>query len=71
MAKPANFPERKRQRQIRAMRRLKAMTKGKPNSPPQSNHEEFEVLKAAVQTSKRHVRTKKDRSAQGRFGRSA
>ena len=71
MTKPANFPERKRQRQIKALRRLGPATAGKPNSPSRSNHEEHLALKAAIATANRDVRTKKDRTSRGRFVRAA
>lgn len=73
MTKPANFPERKRQRQESALARIKATTAGKPEKgiAPKSNLEEIRKLSEATGTSKRHVRTKKDRSARGRFNRAA
>jgi hypothetical protein len=74
MTKPANFPERKRQRQIRALFRLGLNTAGKPEKgiAPKSNAMAIAALKAAIdagdQTSKF---TKKDRSARGRFMRAS
>lgn len=72
--KPANFPERKRQRQMRALNRLAASTAGKPDKDiaPRSNDAEAVVLMAAVnEGSQRDVRTKIDRSDRGRFYRAA
>ncbi len=67
MTKPANFPERKRQRQMKALDRLQPFTKkGKV-----SNVLEIEFLRAAVAYDKRSKRTKKDRSGAGRFFRAA
>jgi hypothetical protein len=72
MTKPANFPERKRQRQISALARLAPMTKGKPGRDPQPNGLAIAALKAAIaEGSQREVRTKKDRSARGRFHRAS
>jgi hypothetical protein len=70
---PANFPERKRQRQLRALARLKASTAGKPwkGIEPRSNDAEFLALHRATAESQRDVRTKKDRSDRGRFTRTA
>jgi hypothetical protein len=71
MTKPRNFPERKRQRQIRALSRLSNMTAGKPwkGIAPKSNDAEFLALHRATADDLRDVRTKKDRSAGGRFAR--
>lgn len=73
MTKPANFPERKRQRQLRALERIKPRTAGKPEKgvATRSNAAEMAALSAATAHSKRHVRTKEDRSAGGRFSRSS
>jgi len=71
MTKPANFPERKRQRQLRALARISAATAGKPRkgTEPRSNDAEFLALHRATADDLRDVRTKKDRSAGGRFAR--
>jgi hypothetical protein len=72
--KPANFPERKRQRQLRALARLKASTAGKPwkGVEPRSNDAEFVSLhRATSEGSARDIRTKKNRSDRGRFTRAA
>jgi hypothetical protein len=73
MTKPANFPERKRQRQERALSRLALSTAGKPDKgiEPRSNLEAIKTLKSRVDGSKRDVRTKKDRTVRGRFSRAA
>lgn len=74
MTKPANFPEAKRLRQIKALGRLSAMTAGKPDRgiEPASNAAEIKTLKAAINAgSQRDKRTKKDRAARGRFLRAA
>lgn len=63
--KPANFPERKRQRQQRALDRILLY----PTSPKQDA--EIAVLRAAVATPLRDKRTKKDRTSRGRFIRAA
>jgi hypothetical protein len=57
MTKPANFPERKRQRQLGALARIQPFTKAKV-----SNVLEIEALRAATATSKRDVKTKKVRA---------
>lgn len=69
--KPANFPERKRQRQIGALSRMKTQTAGKPEKgiPPSSNHSAIAALRSATLNSRRDVRTKKDRSKDARFFR--
>lgn len=69
--KTMNFPEKKRIRQIKALGRLSAMTAGKPQSPSKSNAEEIAILKAAIATDKRSVRTKKSRADRGRMFRAA
>lgn len=69
--KTMNFLEKKRQRQIRALKRLAAMTAGKPNRPSRSNADEIAFLKAAIATDKRGVRTKKNRADRGRMFRAA
>lgn len=58
MTKPANFPERKRQRRLRALARLKA----NKTSGLQADHT-IRVLtdRAVVVGSQRDVRTKKNR----------
>lgn len=73
MTKPANFPERKRQRQLRALARLAPMTNGhaRHNTQPRSNDAEFVALHKATAEDARGVRTKKDRSAGGRFNRAS
>lgn len=53
MTKPANFPERKRQRQLGALGRLR---------PSRSNNPELLALLRATETSKRDVKTKKVRA---------
>ena len=69
--KPANFPERKRQRQIRALSRMKTQTAGKPEKgiQPSSNHIAIAAIRRQTLDSRRDVRTKKDRSKDGRFFR--
>lgn len=62
---PKNFPERKRQRQFGALERLSDVTKAGI-----SNAAERKTLLNRVAEDKRGVRTKKDRSVSGRFGRS-
>lgn len=72
MTNPANFPERKRQRQLGALKRLSLISeKGKDNSS------EFAALHAATAVNLRDVRTKKHlatasaaRAARRKFGRS-
>lgn len=66
MTKPANFPERKRQRQVRALARLPKMTGG-----GKSNDAERNLLRIVHFGSRRDVHTKKDRTARGRFVRAA
>lgn len=64
MTKPANFPDRKRRRQITALSHIKPVSKkGK------SNADEITNLKNAINNPLPHF-TKKDRSATGRFERS-
>lgn len=63
--KPKNFPERKRQRQIRALDRIFQL----PTSPDQDA--EIASLQAATAAPLRDKRTKKDRSKEGRFTRAA
>ena len=63
--KPKNFPERKRQRQLRALDRIFRL----PTHPKQDA--EVEALQAATATPLRDKRTKKDRSKEGRFPRAA
>lgn len=62
---PKNFPERKRQRQFAALERLSDATRAGI-----SNAAERNALMNRVAEDKRGVRTKKDRSVSGRFGRS-
>jgi len=68
MTKPANFPERKRQRQIRALQRLSNNTAGhpargsKPFAAPKSNDAERLALFAATEFIKRNLKTKKVRA---------
>ncbi len=78
MTKPANFPERKRQRQIAALKRLGRMTAGKPEQgiEPKSNDAIFAALNAAIGMNVRDVRTKKQmatatpaRAARRKFAR--
>jgi hypothetical protein len=71
MTKPANFPERKRQRQLRALARLSPMTRGSVRHEPRSNDAEFVALHKATAEDMRGVRTKINRSADGRFNRTA
>lgn len=74
MTKPANFPEQKRLRQIKALGRIKPRTAGKPDKgvPTASNAVEIEKLKAAIAAGDQSgVHTKKDRSTRGRFIRAA
>jgi hypothetical protein len=74
MTKPANFPERKRQRQIRALFRLGLTTAGKPEKgiEPKSNALAIAALKKAIDAGDQSSKsTKKDRTARGRFVRSA
>jgi hypothetical protein len=67
MTKPANFPERKRQRQISAIARLPKMT-----AHGKSNDAEYVALGKSIHLgSQRDERTKKDRTARGRFVRAA
>jgi len=56
---PSNFPEKKRQRQLRALSRLSAMTAGKPEKgiAPRSNDAEFLALHVATASNLRDVRT--------------
>ncbi len=59
---PANFPERKRKRQLGALGRLQLVSKkGKDNSA------EFSALHASTAGNRRDVRTKKDRTGSGKF----
>lgn len=61
MTKPANFPERKRQRQLGALQR---------RWPHREFDHELTVLSAAIAAgSQRDVRTKKDRSSKARMSR--
>lgn len=73
MTKPKNFPERKRQRQLGALARLKPMTRGneEQGKPPRSNNDEFVALHRATAGSRRHERTKKARDGTARFARPA
>jgi len=59
---PKNFPERKRQRQLAALERLSPMTRAGV-----SNFAQNQILSERVSIDARSVRTKKDRSSQGRF----
>lgn len=72
MTKPANFPERKRQRQIRALERLASHTHGNPKkgTKPKNNDGEAYALMVAINAgSQREKKTKIDRSSSGRFVR--
>lgn len=67
MTKPVNFPERKRQRQIKALSGRRAVS-DKGNS----NETEIAALKVAVaRGNQRLVKTKKDRSGRGKLFRAA
>ena len=60
--KPMNFPERKRQRRLRALERLAENTyAGVPNKI------EIYVLMRRTGTNLRDARSKKDRTSTGRF----
>jgi hypothetical protein len=59
---PKNFPERKRQRQLGALERIAPMTRAGI-----SNFAQKQVLSERVSIDARSIRTKKDRSSQGRF----
>lgn len=61
--KPKNFPERKQERRRVAYARLQQQY---PNSVPLSREYEYLFLKNIVDKNMRDVRTKKDRSKQGR-----
>lgn len=64
--KPANFPERKRQRQIKALAKLQPFTK----KTGQSNSVAIGALAADIAAgNQRDIRTKIDRTARGRFVR--
>lgn len=72
MTKPANFPERKRQRRMRALSRLAPRTAGKDGKPSASNDDVRMTLHARIgMSSKRDVMTKKDRSASAKLTRTA
>lgn len=62
--KPKNQPERRRQRQLRALERIKAKTR-----KGDSNTAHIATLVERTAEPLRDVRTKKDRSANARFGR--
>lgn len=63
--KPANFPERKRQRQIRALARTSPLTLAGA-----SNSVALAALTAAIaEGDQRSKRSKTDRTARGRFVR--
>jgi hypothetical protein len=57
--KPRNFPERRRQRQIDALARMK----------PGHDAEVAALIERIGRGNQRHVRTKKDRTATARIGR--
>ena len=71
MTRPHNFPERKRQRRIRALGRIKARTAGKPEMgiTSRDNAPEIAVLVERTANPMRDVRTKKDRSNRAAFAR--
>lgn len=62
MTKPMNFPERKRLRQLGALGRLANATQAGISNLPI-----IQKLLERTASSKLEVRTKKDRSAHGRF----
>ena len=67
MTKPMNFPERKRQRQIKALDRLEEAECPADHPKPEiwvsKRKHDLQVLSDAVATSKRDVKTKKQQSA--------
>jgi hypothetical protein len=74
--KTANFPERKRQRQLRAIERMRlpAPDRKRPRNNPRSPldyHNELQMLMRKVAANARDVRTKKDRSATAQFARNS
>ena len=66
MTKPANFPERRRQRQIGALRRTKAVTAANV-----SNAEIIETLRERTAQPQHGNRTKKDHHHMAKLSRNA
>jgi len=62
--RPANFPERKRRRQFRALIRIADKT-----AAGADNSVEIALLRERTRGQRHDVRTKKDRSGFGRIGR--